>query len=113
MSKPQKPPAVFEVVLDGPGVYPERIPLGALTEAFSAVRRLAAGREADDRDEEDEQHTLDEDAIRLLDVKRGSAVFRFVGRSPISALKNLRIAGTVLEDPDQVGDNDYVLRPID
>src|SRR5437588_3222814 len=105
MSKPTKPPPIFEVLFDGPGIYPEKIPLGTLTQTLSAIRRLAAGSELVD-EEEDEQDS-DSSLIGLLDVVRGSAVFRFVSASsgspshaaaqPIAALERLRLAGRVLD----------------
>ena len=111
MSKTRKPIPVFEVLFDGPGIYPEKIPLGALTQTFSAIRRLAAG--SDLADEEEDQETASGDIIRLLDVVRGSAVFRFVGPSPVAALERLRLAGRVLQKPEEIADNDYVLGPIE
>src|SRR5947209_6482395 len=98
MSKPKKPLPVFEVIFEGPDVYPERIPLGALMQTFSAVRRLAVGGEVPD-DEETEEEGGDDGSIRLLEVGRGSAVFRFVGQSPVVALEYLRLAGQVLQNP--------------
>ena len=111
MSKAKKPAPDFEVLFDGKGVYPEVIPLGALTETLSAIRRLAAGGEAPDEDEE--EGDADEGSIRLLGVKRGSAVFQFFSPSAESDLEHFREAGRVMEAPEQLGENDYLLRPIE
>ena len=111
MAQPKQPDPVFELVFKGKGIYPEEIPLGTLTQAFSAIRRLAAGGES--AEEEEEDGTADNGSIRLVKVKRGSAVFQFFGPSAAAHLLHLRGAGTVLEAPEDLGDNDYVLRPIE
>jgi hypothetical protein len=102
---------VFEVLFEGNGIYPEAIPLGALTQTLSAIRRLAAGAELPDEDEEFD--APDDGSIRLLEVVRGSAVFRFVGPAAATAVAHLRGAGKVLDNPEELGDNDYVLNPIE
>lgn len=108
MPKPRKPPPVLEVLVDGPWIYPEQITLGTLTQAFSAIRRLATGREPTEEDEDGE--APDGDLVRLLDVVRGSALFRFVGLTPDAALDRLRLAGKVLHGQAEIGENDYILR---
>jgi hypothetical protein len=120
MSIAKKPLPIFVVAFEGTGVYPERIPVETLTRTLSAVGRLAQGAAvAENEDEEtDEEEGRDEEldsdvSIRLLDIQRGSAVFRFVGPSPGSAVTNLREAGRVIEDPEEIGENDYILRPLD
>lgn len=107
----KSPPPIFEVVFSGPGIYPEKIPLGALARALSAIQRLASGKELPDEEEEAEESSL-----RLLNVLRGSAVFRFACPTPnaaTAAVKYLRLAGAVLDDPEDVGNNDYVINPIE
>jgi hypothetical protein len=106
----KKPEAVFEVVFDGPDIFPEAIPLGTLTQTLSAVRRLAAGTDAPEEDEDAE--APDDQSIRLLDVVRGSAVFRFVGPAALIALANLRGTGEILQNPEAIGDKDYILNPV-
>jgi hypothetical protein len=121
MAKPRKPPPIFELLFEGPGIYPEAIPLGTLTQTLSAIRRLAIGAGVSEDEEEEEAETTDGGLIRLLDVVRGSAVFRFAGpagplpgaQSPKAAVERLRLAGRVIKNPDEVGENDYVLRPIE
>jgi hypothetical protein len=116
MSTHKKPSPVFVVAFEGSGIYPERIPLGTLTDTLSAVRRLAGGAEMSEPEEEceeGEEQTAHDDSIRLLDVVRGSAVFRFVGPSADSAVTHLRTAGKVLNAPEHIGENDYVLKPVD
>jgi hypothetical protein len=108
------PPVVFEVVFSGAEVYPEKIPWGALARTLSAVQRLASGKEPVDEEEEEE---ADKDSsLRLLDVARGSAVYRFACPAPSAAsvaVQHLRLVGQVLNDPEQVGHNDYVINPIE
>lgn len=112
MPRNKRPSPVFEVLFEGEEVYPEFIPLGTLTQTFSAIRRLMAGSEVVEEDEEAVE-VMDTSSIRLLDVKRGSALFQFVGASATTDLANLRGVGRVLESPDELGNNDYVLRPIE
>jgi hypothetical protein len=113
MARPKRPAPVFEVLFDGKGLYPEAIPLGTLTQTLSAIRRLAAGSEPPDEDEDEETNGPDEGSIRLLDVKRGSAVFQFFSPSAKADLAHLREAGKVLETPEELGDSHYVIRPIE
>jgi hypothetical protein len=109
--KPKKPSPTFEAVFTGSGVYPEKIPLNKVSEALSAIQRLAAGIVLGDEDEDDEAA---DGSVMLLDVTRGSsAVFRFVGPTPENALLRLREVGKVLDDPEKIGsENEYVLRPV-
>ena len=106
MSKQKKPLPVFEVVFDGRGLVPESIPLGTLTHSLSAIRRLASGTQAPEDEEADEElETTDPSgSIRLLDVKRGSAVYRFVCPKDAGTVGHLRGAGRVLDNPEEVGD---------
>src|SRR5713101_8034493 len=108
MKKPKKPSAVFEVLFDGEGIYPESIPLGTLTQALSAIRRLATGDESPDEEEDDSlEPEGTSGAIRLLDVVRGSAAYRFVCPENDGAVDLLRGAGRAISDPEVIGENDY------
>jgi len=108
----KKPPAVFEVVFTGKGVYPEAIPLGALSRILSAVHTLATGSEPMEEGEEVSvgESKLD---IQLLDVKRGSAVLRFSGKSPSYVIKNLRDVGAAIRQPERAGENIRILNPLE
>ncbi len=110
----KSPPSIFEVVFTGSGIYPEKIPLGVLTRTLSAVQRLASGLELDE-DEQPEIQSLGDDTseIRLLDIKRGSAVYKFGGDLPEQALKRFNVVGHVLAKPEEIGENDYVLGPLE
>ena len=108
MSK-KKPPSAFEVVFEGPGIYPEKIPIGKLARALSAVQRLASGQEQEEEDAVESQ----EDRIRLLGVRRGSAAYQFSAPQPHIAISHLRDAGKVLDDPESLGENEYVLSPVE
>jgi hypothetical protein len=107
------PPAIVEVLFSGPGLYPEKIPVATLARTLSAIQRLASGQ--DDADEEEEEEPEKESSLRLLNVVRGSAVFRFACPAPAAsvAIEHLRLAGKVLNDPEQVGQNDYLINPIE
>jgi hypothetical protein len=107
----RKPNPIFEVIFQGPGIYPEKIPLGMLTQTLSAIRRLAAGNELEE--DEEEQELGDDSSIRLLDVQRSSAVFRFVGQSPTTAIQYLRQLGKALDNPEEIAENDYIIRPVE
>jgi len=108
----KKPSATFEVRLVGPDVLPERIPLRVVSEALSAVQNIASG-----RDPFEEQHVDPEKSINLLDVRRGSATYRCVARSPEEAVANLTRFGSQLSSLDDNQENGdalvTVLRPIE
>src|SRR5438552_1017306 len=106
----KRPDPIFEVLFEG--VYPEKIPLGMLARTLAAIQRLAVGADQP-TDVEDDEELRDDASIRLLDVRRGSAIFRFVGQSPATAIAYLREAGKLIKRPDEVGEHDYLLRPIE
>ncbi|MFO0969724.1 MAG: hypothetical protein U0793_29550 [Gemmataceae bacterium] len=110
----KKPAAVFEVVFSGRGIYPEAVPLGTLSRILSALHTLATGNEfpEDDEGQQPTEGAARED-IQLLDVKRGSMVLRFSGKSPSHVLSNLREVGAVLRTPERIGDNVRILNPIE
>jgi hypothetical protein len=110
MATPKKPPPTFEVEFNGPGIYPEHIPLGTLTRALSAVQRLALGDEVPDTEEADQ--TL-EGKVSLLQMRRGSAICVFRSELPELAIDNLRETGAVLERPERIGDKGYILSPVE
>ncbi|HBI42710.1 MAG TPA: hypothetical protein DDY78_07620 [Planctomycetales bacterium] len=110
MTRPKKPEAVFEVIFTGGGVYPEKIPIGKVSDALSAIRRLTAGEVVGDEDEGDDEG---DGSIRLLQVNRkSSAVFQFVSGTQKLAVHRLKETGRILENPDDVGESEYILRPI-
>jgi hypothetical protein len=106
-----KPDAAFEVRFVAPGITPWAIPIGRVAEALSAIKRLAIGEAGADAEDDSDDESADE-AIRLLDVKKGSALFRFTGKSPDTTIKRFRQTGTVLENPEKIGANEYILRPV-
>ena len=118
MATPKKPNPVFEVCFEGRGLYPENIPLGSLTTALSAIRRLASGSDAPDEEEEEEegqatQGMPEDGSIRLVEVKRGSAAYRFTAPSSQVSLDHLKDTGRILENPDEFDGQDFILRPVD
>ena len=114
--RPKKPSPLFEVRFEGPGIYPERIPLRSLVTTLSAVQRLAVGSTPPEEDEGEEGKEREEESLRLLDVKRGSAVFQIgapTTSDPRPALERLRVVGDFLGNrEDDVEDIDYALSPI-
>jgi hypothetical protein len=109
---PTKPPdTVFEVVFKG--IYPERIPLGTLSRILSAIQRLASGTDLDEDDEQPIVTGAPGNQIQLLGVKRGSAVYRFAGEAAEQVVGRLRLVGDVLATPERLGENDYVLGPLE
>lgn len=108
------PEPIFEVEFTGSGIYPEMIPLGTLARTLTAIQRIASGIELEEEDSEEAAGNEPENgAIRLLNVRRGSAVYRFVGESANLALQRLRMVGAVLSKPEEIGDNDYILSPLE
>ena len=115
--KPKKPPPLFDVRFEGQGIYPEKIPLRSLVTTLSAVQRLAAGSAPIDEEETDVDNEVEPDeSLRLLDIKRGSAVFQIstpTTSDPRPALHRLRLIGDFLEDQENDVENiDYALSPI-
>jgi hypothetical protein len=104
----KKPNPVFDVVFTGGGIYPEKIPIGKVADALSAIRRLAAGEVIGDEDDDEQE---EDGSVHLLDVQRtASAVFRFV--APALTLPRLKETGRILNNPDDVGQSEYILRPV-
>lgn len=103
------PSAAFEAVFERPGgLFPEEVPVGFLSRILSAMQRLALGEAAD------VSGTLSDDSrIGLLRVKRGSAVYQFAAPKADLALQHLRVAGRILDDPETIGESDYVLHPVE
>jgi len=115
---PKKPKPLFEVLFQGPGIYPEKIPLQSLASTLSAVQRLAAGSTPIDEDEtEEDKEREQEESLRLLAIKRGSAIFQIsapMTSDPKPALDRLRLVGDFLANQqDDVEDIDYALSPIE
>lgn len=102
----KRPPAVFEALFEGAGIYPESIPMGVLAHTLAAVQRLASGLDSVDK-------AMPDGNIGLVKVKRGSAVFQFTAPTPELALTHLRETGTVLRNPEQIGERDYMLNPVE
>jgi len=106
-----KPTATFEVRFVASDLVPEKIPFRAVSDALSAVEDLASG-----RDPFEEQHVPSDKTIGLIDVRRGSAVYRCVSRAPEEAVENLARIGRLLSSLDK--DNGHgdvlvtALRPI-
>jgi hypothetical protein len=88
----RKPQADLELCFPGEGVYPERVPVRYLADVIAAIHRIAVP----DSDEEEGAAVL----IRLIDVRRGSAVFRCVAQESETLLSRLRIVAENLDNPE-------------
>lgn len=98
--------ATFEVRLVGPKVAPDKVPLHAVSDLLAAIQDMAAA-----RDPFVSRHVPPEQAIGLVDVTSGSAVYKCVSPSPEEAWKNLHVIGAYLaaaearreeHEPDQL-----------
>ena len=58
------------------------------------------------------RHYPSKKSSELVRVRRGSARYALAGPSRAVAGANLRILGDVIRHPDQIGENDYLLRPV-
>jgi len=97
----------LEVKFEGGGVSPDRILVPDLASVIRAVQRLAAGRLPD------ESAPLAEDEkLRLVGIRRGSARYALAGPPPAVAGAHLRVLGEVIRSPEQMGENDYLLHPV-
>jgi hypothetical protein len=105
------PNPIFEVVFRG--IYPEKIPLGTLSRILAAVQRLVSGIESEEDDEQVPETMSVSGQIQLLAMKRSSAVYRFAGESTNQIMTRLRLVGDVLAHPEQLGENDYLLTPLE
>jgi len=100
----KKPQPVVEVYFGRSEIYPENIPVRSLADTLSAVYRLAVRTEPGEEPESA--------AIRLLDVRRGSAVFRCVADDGVAMLDGLRRAGRWLDSGAGLEELDYALLPL-
>jgi hypothetical protein len=98
--------AALEVKFEG-DVSPDKILVPDLALVIRAVQRLAAGQIPDDS-----APLPEEEKLRLVSVRRGSARYALAGPSRAVAGANLRILGDVIQHPDQIGENDYLLHPV-
>jgi len=89
--KTKAPEPTFEIRFVARGLVPEDIPLHAVSDALSAVQDIASG-----RDPFETRQVPPERSIGLLKVRRGSAVYSCVARTPDDARANLTRVGTML-----------------
>ncbi|WP_165236048.1 hypothetical protein [Aquisphaera insulae] len=117
------PPPVFEVRFEGIDLYPEAIPLRALADSLAAIQRLALGSQPDDileevlvegaeAEEESFPVEAENESLRLLSVNRGSAVYEVAGPPAEPARRRLRSLGEILDRPDDVDVQDYMIGPL-
>lgn len=88
----RKPKPDLEIYFSGSEMFPERVPVRSLADVLSGIHRLAAPDNDDDE--------KDSASIRLLDVRRGSAVFRCVVDEADALIPRLRQAAVSLLDPE-------------
>lgn len=97
--------ATFEVRFSGGGVCPESVTLRAVNDTLNAVQDLASGRDPYETPRVDYGK-----GIGLVDVLRGSAVYRCVSREPGPAISNLRQTGRLIERIDESGNVEHAER---
>ncbi len=105
-------PTAFEVHFIGPGITPATIPVGTLLRSLTAVQRLALGGQVSIPSAGEEKEEEDSGLVRLVGVRKGSAVFRCLSLFPVEARAHLREAGRILEQPEQIGERGYILSPL-
>ncbi len=101
-----RPPAL-EVRFESGDISPDKIPMPDLALVIRAVQRLASGRIT-----EDSSPLLEEEKLRLVGVRRGSARYSLAGPGPAAVGVHLRVLGRVIDRPDQIGEDDYILQPV-
>src|SRR5712691_2514833 len=99
----------FEVHLVGRGITPATVPVGTLFRSLTAVQRLAMGGRVSVAGQEEDEEEHDSGLVRLIGVKKGSAVFRCTSPHPEIARANLREAGAIVLNPERIGEKVYVL----
>jgi hypothetical protein len=102
----------FIVRLTGPDLAPGKIPFRVVSAALSAVQDLASG-----RDPLETRQVPDEKVIGLVNVRKGSALYSCISRSPAEARANLRLVGEILSNEYELGYPDErlakALKPIE
>jgi hypothetical protein len=81
----------FIVRLVAPDLGPSKIPFRVVSAALSAVQDLASG-----RDPLQTRQVPEEKVIGLVNVRKGSALYSCISRSPAEARSNLRLVGQIL-----------------
>src|SRR5262245_34910550 len=81
----------FIVRLIAPELAPSKIPFRVVSAALSAVQDLASG-----RDPLETRQVPEEKVIGLVNVRKGSAIYSCISRSPVDARANLRLVGEIL-----------------
>jgi hypothetical protein len=96
MSTPKKPQPTFDVVVVGPDLAPERLPVRLLADILSAIQKLATG-VAKQKSSSSHGGGLDEPhGIGLISVLRGSVRLPCVAFDPDVAISRIRAIGSVL-----------------
>jgi hypothetical protein len=90
----------FTIRLHGKDISPETIPVRTLSDAASAVMRLATGEDEDGSNR-----------VHVLDVKRGSAVYPCLLDRGVDLEKNLAITGNITSSLDASLLTQGMLRP--
>ena len=93
----RKKTASFTIRIKGDGVTPESIAVRTLSNAASAVTRLAVGEDSDDSGR-----------VRILGVKRGSAAYSCLVDDVHDIERNFSTAGEVVNNPE----SDKLIEPM-
>ena len=99
---------VLEIRFASKSLRPELISIGTLSRVLSAVYQLASG-----KDEEESESAAGVGPFQLVRVRRGSVRYLLAGESGEQPLERLRLFGDILNNPEIIGENDFVLGPLD
>jgi hypothetical protein len=106
------PDPTFIVRLIAPDISPSKIPFRIVSAALSAVQDLASG-----RDPMETRQVPEEGVIGLVNVRKGSALYSCISRSPAEARTNLRLVGQILRSEYDASNSDdslvRALKPIE
>jgi hypothetical protein len=108
----KKPEPTFIVRMIAPDLAPDKVPFRQVSAALSAIQDLASG-----RDPLETRQVPEEQVIGLVNVRKGSALYSCISRSPEDARRNLRVAGQLLADEGEITDPEdglaKMLKPIE
>lgn len=96
----KKPKPDFELYFSSGRIYPESIPVRSIADAIASVHTLTS-----DSGEEEDGESI---PLRLLGVKRGSAVFQCVAADSDSFMRKIRQVGRCIEHVELSDDLDGI-----
>jgi len=109
MAKSTTPTFIVRII--APNLEPSKIPFRVVSAALSAVQDLASG-----RDPLETRQVPEDSVIGLVNVRKGSALYSCISRSPDIARTNLRLVGRILGQESADSPEDQLakaLKPIE